>query len=769
MLNNYTVQTRYNQLFQDILNTVQNDTQSRYKKTRRKKNGRIDLDTDYFDRDKAVVERYHDLLGSNKYRIERLYRNSEAAVRYVWTREDFIRFKEAFRRFGYAPTANRQIAEYVGKGMHPNHIQYFKRALKQRLGGSLIRDLIESRAYDELISAAPIDDGRGLADYLPSAEENSSVDAGTKMLFGSTVGGSFFKSHAPQTKELDHANPATGNTSSSTQTSSVILASSSSSVSGLNASGSNLAAPSKRGRGRPPKTRLPQVPVTETVTETSSTSKTDKAINLATNKNVGDATNGGPTGMNFSSTPMSSSRSLPEATATSSSSLNQATHWSHITSADIQELIEEGEMTKRGNQHVAASYAPSLPRSEPSTQNYGLEGQRGTSGKRPHTELAGEGEYIAKRRMLNAESHDRAIPTPYSVPTIDQRSSSNLSQRNDSWISWNNATGTTSNFNQTPPSATAPSRTFLPAPNIVQQTSINPVPMSESTQENIQQKGESEETLTVLARLMQQTAELQAMVHKLSSKQGEQPSQHQANPLTQATTMERQNHHPQSYTSPAHIPNPSISHQYPMQHGSRPLGYNVSSSQAQNNGNSGSDPHLPPNASPPSVVPHQHQQQQQAQYLPPYYHQQFSSMPMNQPPYQSSPRNATPFSWFSHPADSIPKQPSNHLGSQFQQNGRDNSNFLHPAQQQQQQGGTSSIAQQPSHHVQYQHAYHSSQIQQNSPPKWRNGTIYFSRTSCPTSFLPQRYIIIIFNTKQHTIFHRISRRWKNILSANWTI
>lgn len=417
------VNERYEQLLSECLGAIYSDTRSQYMNHGRRKNGRVELEGVGSAGDQEVVARYHTLMESTRYRVERLYRNSEAAARYVWTRGDFVRFKEAFRRFGYAPTANRQIAEYVGKGMHPNHIQYFKRALKQRLGGN-IREIIESPGYDSLISAAPQDDGRELADFLPP--EESAIPAGTKVLFGSTVGGTFFQSGAPSASSPSTLPPepiqASKDTLTPTQTQ------------------------SQRKRGRPPKnpsSAAPSAPIA------ASSGSNTKSLPLSSQ----------PIQLNPSneSKPSPASKSAPSFPA----------------------LLEAN--------------LPSLPPRE------------STGGKRIAMQLPSEA-LPPKRAQLSSEG--------YSTPLWHSNMPNN--PRNEPIDLENKGTshqgGKRISVYPTPP--------FQPpmssAPSYSAHQSALP---TESATWQPPNSSEEEDTKAVLSRLMKQTAELQAMVQKLSSNQ----------------------------------------------------------------------------------------------------------------------------------------------------------------------------------------------------------------------------------------------------------
>eukprot|EP01087_Luapelamoeba_hula_P015629 TRINITY_DN4697_c0_g2_i6.p1 TRINITY_DN4697_c0_g2~~TRINITY_DN4697_c0_g2_i6.p1 ORF type:complete len:158 (+),score=54.91 TRINITY_DN4697_c0_g2_i6:194-667(+) len=54
----------------------------------------------------------------------RYYRNDSA--KHIWTATEVQKFGEALAIYGYGPTANRKIAEYIGNGIHPNHVAHYK-------------------------------------------------------------------------------------------------------------------------------------------------------------------------------------------------------------------------------------------------------------------------------------------------------------------------------------------------------------------------------------------------------------------------------------------------------------------------------------------------------------------------------------------------------------------------------------------------------------------------------------------------------------------
>lgn len=265
-------QTRQALLLQNCIATVLSDTRNTYKMGPRRDESDVDLEK--LQEDMKVVERYNSLMNGLQYRIQRLYRNSEAADRYIWTREDFRKIKEAFRRFGYAPSADHLVAEYVGKGMQISHIQYFKRALKQRLGGEHVREIVESEDYEALIAGAPQDDGRGLADLLPEEEVHGEVHAhGSKTMFDVISGTSQPSSEVSEIIEVVATPTSTHGSSPSSTT-------------------APAPATNSKRRGRPPKPRQTSTPTVEP----SSDAHTPTTV-----PNTISGTSGGGTGTDSSS------------------------------------------------------------------------------------------------------------------------------------------------------------------------------------------------------------------------------------------------------------------------------------------------------------------------------------------------------------------------------------------------------------------------------------------------------------------------------------
>ena len=71
-------------------------------------------------------------MNSLEMKKKRSYCNS-SEFKYVWTKEDIDSFFIAFEKFGNSPTANRSIAKFMGKEVHPRHVVYFKSLLRKTL------------------------------------------------------------------------------------------------------------------------------------------------------------------------------------------------------------------------------------------------------------------------------------------------------------------------------------------------------------------------------------------------------------------------------------------------------------------------------------------------------------------------------------------------------------------------------------------------------------------------------------------------------------
>jgi len=83
-------------------------------------------------RDAEVLRRYDEFMEAPEQQKQRSYRN-DSKVRHIWTEKEVLRFKEAFSKYGNGPTSNRKIAEYIGNGVHPNHVAFFKQQYKKQL------------------------------------------------------------------------------------------------------------------------------------------------------------------------------------------------------------------------------------------------------------------------------------------------------------------------------------------------------------------------------------------------------------------------------------------------------------------------------------------------------------------------------------------------------------------------------------------------------------------------------------------------------------
>lgn len=179
--------SQYNALLQDCLNIIISDTQHLFKKSQRMRNGQPSQEekNDARIRNQEVVRRYHTLMENNRALMNNNNTDPENAGRYTWTKGDLAKFKEAFLRFGYGPSANARIAEYIGKGLSANHVQYFKRVLKKRFGVKRIKELIASSAYETLSYNAPDDDGRVLADFIAIAASREALEPSSSSILGS--------------------------------------------------------------------------------------------------------------------------------------------------------------------------------------------------------------------------------------------------------------------------------------------------------------------------------------------------------------------------------------------------------------------------------------------------------------------------------------------------------------------------------------------------------------------------------------------------------
>ncbi len=83
---------------------------------------------------REVMQRYEEWLNSPKQLKSRSYRMEGITdLANVWTEERIEKFKIAFKKYGYGPTSNRKIAEYIGEDIHPNHVAYYKHRYKKRL------------------------------------------------------------------------------------------------------------------------------------------------------------------------------------------------------------------------------------------------------------------------------------------------------------------------------------------------------------------------------------------------------------------------------------------------------------------------------------------------------------------------------------------------------------------------------------------------------------------------------------------------------------
>jgi len=73
---------------------------------------------------------YEEYNTSNETKKEREYMYySEEKPR--WTEEDYKKFEEGLKIFKDCPSANRKIAKYMGKHIHPNHVRYERQEMRR--------------------------------------------------------------------------------------------------------------------------------------------------------------------------------------------------------------------------------------------------------------------------------------------------------------------------------------------------------------------------------------------------------------------------------------------------------------------------------------------------------------------------------------------------------------------------------------------------------------------------------------------------------------
>jgi len=112
LADDYETTDSQERIFETVHNTVLTD----------KKYSKIDMQS-AIARDAQVIASYNELMESEENKNLRSYRKE---AHHEWTEEQVKKFFEAFKIYGYGPTSNRKIAEYIGGGIHPNHVAYFK-------------------------------------------------------------------------------------------------------------------------------------------------------------------------------------------------------------------------------------------------------------------------------------------------------------------------------------------------------------------------------------------------------------------------------------------------------------------------------------------------------------------------------------------------------------------------------------------------------------------------------------------------------------------
>jgi len=127
-----------------VVKEIEEDKLNKYKLTSRRKNGRVDSDWRDPKRDIEVIRRYNELIESPEFKLKRSYRN-DSKYKHVWTKQDIDKFKVAFRKYGYGPTSNKKIADYIGNGIHPNHVAYFKQRIRKLSKDKLFKDELKER------------------------------------------------------------------------------------------------------------------------------------------------------------------------------------------------------------------------------------------------------------------------------------------------------------------------------------------------------------------------------------------------------------------------------------------------------------------------------------------------------------------------------------------------------------------------------------------------------------------------------------------------
>lgn len=494
-------QTRQGLLLQNCIATVLADTRYTYKKTRFRDDGSIeDKDTaEALANDLKVVERYNTLMNGIQYQLQRLYRNSDSNTNYVWTREDLRRLKEAFLRFGYAPSANRHIADFIGKGMHTNHIQYFKRALRQRFGGAQLQEIINSHGYEALLTAAPEDDGRDLLDFLPDTVNREELVAlGARNVFDASLDSSLLPSSSKFSFEGTNTDRSSQTSTASSTPSHVALA----------------PAPVPKRRGRPPKTRPAQPSAPSSESQSS-----DPKSQSSTSGPPSDSTNSS-TAMDVIpqvSSPMvanlSSFHGSPASTNLNISSLPPSK--SFLNEMAVHGLTEEDFRMDATPSPSGAAQSSDTGSSSSYTQNRDAQSDSTLDGESP-----------TKRRMLSSEPFGAAHTTSHMYqPRMDQNRNknapSNASDRHRSVGSQvQPQEQMTSDWNGNQPQGSmASSSTHVQGQNSAMDTAsvFQNMGMPPHLEASL---GRGEDgTSQALAWLMQRTSEITSAIQAIASKQ----------------------------------------------------------------------------------------------------------------------------------------------------------------------------------------------------------------------------------------------------------
>lgn len=85
-----------------------------------------------------------------RYRKEEIERNQQ-----IWTKTMLKKFRIAFQKFGYAASANRKIAEYLGSNVLPNHVSFLKAMLRRKFNKMSIDEIVKSNDFKDFVNALP--------------------------------------------------------------------------------------------------------------------------------------------------------------------------------------------------------------------------------------------------------------------------------------------------------------------------------------------------------------------------------------------------------------------------------------------------------------------------------------------------------------------------------------------------------------------------------------------------------------------------------------